>query len=382
MMPQKQRTKLPGLLQEQKFFNALRDVFVGAKVEGESGFVNLMRIKSRYYEKGVFPRLKEDIDRALESFPEFREELFDRLYTFFRRYFSESGSIYFCYTPLHERVYEQVYTDDRDVVLFWKTHMLYYVKTDRLFRSMEVELDGFRFFFDVSTLEHKKANEKRELVYEFKERREDGTLVFTVAYSERGRTTNLNDIRRAIKDALGLQRYTTAVPSEETLERAFRLFERQSEVDYFINKDARKFLREQFDLWLHQYVFEPEQRQGTVWTETRIRQLQVLKEIAYKIIDFIGQFEDELVKIWNKPKFVLESHYVITLDRIAGQEGGMAVLERLLSHPGIEAQLKEWKELGMVGEDFSPEKIWVEDLLGKRLHERYQYQKSRTIYYQ
>jgi len=47
---------------EQRFFNALRDVFVGAEVEGESGFVNLMRIKARYYEKGVFPRLKEDID--------------------------------------------------------------------------------------------------------------------------------------------------------------------------------------------------------------------------------------------------------------------------------------------------------------------------------
>jgi len=171
---------------EREFFGVLKDVFVGAKVEGESGFVNLMRIKSRYYEKGVFPRLKEDIDKALEPFPEFREELFDRLYTFFRRYFSESGSIYFRFTPPHEHVYEKVYTNDRDVVLFWKTHMLYYVKTDRLFRSMAVEVDGFRFFFDVSTLEHKKANEKRSLVYNFKERREDGTLVLSVAYSERG----------------------------------------------------------------------------------------------------------------------------------------------------------------------------------------------------
>ena len=366
---------------ERKFFDVLKDVFVGAKVEGESGFVNLMRIKSRYYEKGVFPRLKEDIDKALEPFPEFREALFDRLYTFFRRYFSESGSIYFRFTPPHEHVYEKVYTDDRDVVLFWKTHMLYYVKTDRLFRSMMVEVDDFRFFFDVSTREHKRANEKRSLVYNFKERREDGTLVFSVAYSERGRKTNLADIRRAIKDALGLKKYTAQVPSEETLERAFRLFERQSEVDYFINKDARKFLREQFNLWLYQYVFEPEERQGTIWTEKRIRQLQVLKEIAYKIIDFIAQFEDELVKIWNKPKFVLGSHYVITLDRIAAKEGGKAVLECLLSHPGMEAQLLEWRELGMVDEDFTPEQVWVEDLTGKRLHERYQYLPIDTKYF-
>ncbi|MBW2036403.1 MAG: site-specific DNA-methyltransferase [Deltaproteobacteria bacterium] len=369
------------MTKEKAFFDALRDIFVGAKVEGKSGFVNLMRIKSRYYENGVFPQLKEDIDRALASFPEFREELFDRLYTFFRRYFSESGSIYFRFTPPHEHVYEKVYTDDRDVVLFWKTHMLYYVKTDRLFQCMKVDVDGFKFSFDVSTLEHKRANEKRALIYAFKERRDDGTLVLAVAYSERGKKTNLDKIRQAIKNALGLTRYTAQVPSEETLERAFRSFERQSEVDYFINKDARKFLREQFNLWLYQYVFEPEQRQGTFWTEKRIRQLQVLKEIAYKIIDFIAQFEDELVRIWNKPKFVLESHYVITLDRIAAQEGGQNVLDRLFAHSGMEAQVQEWRELGMVGEEFTPEQVWIIDLMGKRLHERYRYLPIDTKYF-
>jgi len=91
---------------EQKFFNALRDVFVGAKVEGESGFINLMRIKARYYENGVFPKLHQDVEKALKPFPAFREELFDKLYDFFHRYFSESGSIYFRYTPLHQNVYE------------------------------------------------------------------------------------------------------------------------------------------------------------------------------------------------------------------------------------------------------------------------------------
>ncbi|MEK7281186.1 MAG: site-specific DNA-methyltransferase, partial [Chloroflexota bacterium] len=93
------------MAKEQRFYDALKDVFVGAKVEGESGFINLMRIKSQYCEKGVFPRLQQDIEAALKPFPEFREELFDKLYDFFSRYFSESGSIYFRYTPLHQNVY-------------------------------------------------------------------------------------------------------------------------------------------------------------------------------------------------------------------------------------------------------------------------------------
>lgn len=168
------------MTKEQKFYNALKDLFVGAKTEGDSGYINLMRIKSIYYEKKVFQKLKEDIESALKPFPEFREELFDKLYTFFSRYFSESGSIYFTQTRYHQSVYEKIYTDDKDVLLFWKTHMLYYVKTDRLFKSMNVEVDGFKFFFDVSTLEHKKANEKRDLIYELKEIREDGTIVFNV----------------------------------------------------------------------------------------------------------------------------------------------------------------------------------------------------------
>ncbi|MCL0052731.1 hypothetical protein M1M92_04635, partial [Peptococcaceae bacterium] len=186
------------MTKEQKFYNALKDVFVGAKVEGESGYINLMRIKSRYYEKGVFPKLQQDIEKAIEPFPEFKEELFDKLYTFFESYFSESGSIYFRYTPIHKNVYEKVYTDDKDVMLFWKTHMLYYVKTDRLFKNLEVNVDGYKFFFDVSTLEYKKANEKREIVFEFKEKRRDGTSIFNVSYSERGNKTKSDEILRVL----------------------------------------------------------------------------------------------------------------------------------------------------------------------------------------
>lgn len=142
---------------EQKFFDALRDIFIGAEIEGDSGYINLMRIKSRYYTEGVFPKLQEKINEELQPFPGFREELFDKLYSFFKRYFSESGSIYFRSTPYHQDIYqnvyepegtsqpakskyEQIYTDDRDVMLFWKTQMLYYVKTDRLFKPMTLTL--------------------------------------------------------------------------------------------------------------------------------------------------------------------------------------------------------------------------------------------------
>jgi len=273
---------------EQKFYEALQYVFIGAKIEGEGGFVNLMRIKSNYYRK-IEELLKKDIDTALEKYPAFRDELFDKLYSFFSRYFTESGSIYFNSTPFHNNIYEKVYTDEKDVILFWKTQMLYYVKTDRIFRSLEIISDGFKFYFDVSKLEHKKANEKRSLVFELDKVKEDGTIVFSVQYSEKNTKTKQDEILKALK------RKGIAI-TEEQLERAFRVFEKQSEVDFFINKNAKAFLQEQFKLWSYQYFWEGAKE----WSADRVNQLQILKDIAFKIIDFISQFEDEKVLAYDK----------------------------------------------------------------------------------
>jgi len=64
------------MTKEQKFYKALQDVFIGAKIEGEGGFVNLMRIKSNSYRK-IEDILKKDIESALENYPSFRDELME-----------------------------------------------------------------------------------------------------------------------------------------------------------------------------------------------------------------------------------------------------------------------------------------------------------------
>jgi len=386
------------MTKEQKFYKALEDIFIGAKIEGEGGFVNLMRIKSRYYSK-IKEYLKKDIEEALKKYPNFRDELFDKLYSFFSRYFTPSGSIYFNQTPYHydiyEKVYkestdkaiieraldeqkrvqyEKVYTDEKDVILFWKTHMLYHVKTDRIFKNLEIEFEDnnqkHKFFFDVSNLEYKKANEKKNLVYQFKNLRKDGAMVFEVLYSERGTKTDIEEIKKALKKE-GLK------VTDEILERAFSTFEKQSEVDYFINKNAKEFLREQFKLWLYQYVYAEESE----WPKERIDQLQILKNISYKIIDFISQFEDELVKIWNKPKFVFNSNYVITLDKILKQdkEKRLKIIEKIQKHKNFKEHVKEWKELGILEKE--PDNLLEKTLTGPQLKKEYQFLPIDTKYF-
>jgi len=330
--------------QEQKFLTALKDIFIGAKIEGQSGYVNLMHIKGKYFE-GIFPILIQDINVKLSGFPDFREEMFEKLYFFFSRYFNQTGSIYFNYTPLYQNIYDKVYDPNRDVILFWKTHMLYYVKSEAIYKSMKIEIDGLNFFFDASQIENKKNNERRNLIFEFNKVGgidKKVVLIFNVNYSKNGRVTKIDEILKALK------KEDFKNVTEEILEQSFSIFKKQSEVDFFINKNAKEFLKEQFDLFLYQYMF----KEVNQFDEKRIKELQSLKEIAYNIISFISQFEDELVKIWNKPKFPLNSNYVITLDRLPKE-----LVEKLIKHPGIKEQIAEWKELGLVKDIFKPKDI-------------------------
>ena len=90
--------------------------------------------------------------------------------------------------------------------------MLYYVKTDILFNSIDVNIEDkennkeYNFYFDVGNLQSKQNNEKRKIIYEFKEienrnsKDEKGNMetkevyVFDVMYSERGRITKIDEI--------------------------------------------------------------------------------------------------------------------------------------------------------------------------------------------
>jgi adenine-specific DNA-methyltransferase len=337
---------------EDEFYQDLKNIFIGAKVEGNSGYINLMRIKSAYLEK-ILKLLKSDIEKETTEFPEFREELFTRLHTFFRTYFSESGSIYFSYTPLKSKIYEKIYTNTQDVILFWKTSKLYYVKTDNLWKSISVDysVDGLALTvkFDASQIEGKKSNEKRVIIFQL-ESVNDRIITFKPQYSEHGKETKISEMLKELKrNSINL--------NEEQLDELFKIFKKQTEVDYFINKDANGFLKEQFDLWLKNYLFDDE----SDYSEKRLKQLKVLKNIAYNVIDFVSQFEDELVRIWSKPKFALNSSYVITLDRIVTEDKSIRIIREILEHPNFQSQLKEWRNLGIVDGKFSANKIILKE---------------------
>ena len=353
---------------KDKFFEVLRNIFVGAKIEGNSGYVNLMKIKSKYYNE-FKEQLHTDIDAKLKEVGQnFEEELYNKLFTFFKKYFSESGSIYFSYTPLQEKVYERIYRDDKDVMLFWKTHMLYYVKTERLFKNMEVEDEDIIYLFDVAELQHKKSNEKKDLVFDLvkAEHTDKRRIHFSVKYSANGSKNKPEELLKKIKKETSFGSITL-----KQIEKVFGIFRRQSEVDYFINKDAKGFLKEQFSLWIKGYLLDDE----TQFEPERLSQLKALQHIAFNIINIVSQFEDELVKVFNKPKYSHSSNYVITIDKIA--ERDVSLLENVLKLKGISEQVKEWISLNIVDEKFEVKQIFN----GKKLVEQFKFLPLDTKYF-
>ena len=334
---------------EKQFMDALSALFTGADVEGDSGFVNLMQIKKQHFD-AVRDSLSEKIQQVAPEGDPFREELFDKLHHFFSRHFCEgSGSVYFRDLRAADRIYDRVFADGCDVALAWKTRNLFYVKSDRVIKSIPVEFTNdrgivCRFFFNADNTQSRRANERREFVFTLAGVKNTGDgqprAEFSVEYSERARTTKIPDILAQLKESGG----QTAAYREEDLQRAFSVFRRQSETDFFIHQNAGEFLREQLHLWTAQYLFTDK----TKFTEKRVRQLKGLREVADDIIEFIAQFEDELARVWRKPKFVLRANYVVTLDRL------QTALPRILKcAKGVKAQTAEWRELELVPDGFN-----------------------------
>jgi len=420
---------------EQKFYNILQDLFVGAKLDGDSGYVNLMNIKTDYFNK-IKERIKKEVKAKFDSNQP--EDLFDKLYTFFDSYFSDGGAIFFSSTPVYKNIYAKIYSDREDTALFWKTAKLYYVKSEANYKSIKnlsINSDpeiAFDFDFDASLLKHKQANEKKELEFYFigtQKRGEKKVVKFRVLYKNDNKYTKLQEILK-IKDKSKIIKYllenieklknpkiilqnsgldfvklsdkgardkakvefivsdnrdlTGSVSIEpaisetgeiekylklkgvnlsaEEVEKAFKIYKKQTEIDYFIHKDAKGFLREQFDLYMYQHLAGS---MDTVFSQESLDRIKKIKDIAYLTIDFIGNFEDELKKIWLKPKFARNSNYVLTLDRIEDKKGGLEIIAKILKYKGFNNQFAEWLELGIVDKKFNPKEIIKNEKLNK-----------------
>ena len=271
----------------------------------KSGFINLLQMKSKYF---------QHIKTLLEK-EELNHNIYTKLYNFFSSYLNETGTPFFYDTPMHKNIYAKVYTNSKDTSLFYKTQNLYYVKSDTLYHDAEITSQDskYTFIFDTSYFIPNADNAKNKAIFKFAI--EENIRIYVLNDKEslkelpnvfKQNSSDLSDeFIKSLKDKkIQLQ--------EEEIKKILSSYKRQNEIDFFIHKNARAFLQEQFNLWLCNYVLDD----ITQWKQEKIEELNTLKKVAFSIIDYIADFEDELKAIWCKPKFAKKVEYVFSLDVI------------------------------------------------------------------
>ncbi|NMK45199.1 DNA methyltransferase [Achromobacter sp. Bel] len=146
--------------------------------------------------------------------------------------------------------------------------------------------------------------------------------------------------------ALGNRAPTEKSPQRTLLEKHLSDYTTKNTADYFIHKDLGGFLRRELDFYVKNEVMHLDDVQNAgafADIEKNLRMIQCLRSIALKLIAFLAQLEDFQKKLWLKKKFVVSSHYCITLDRVPD-----ALWPEVAAN---ERQWEQWKQLGVWDSD-------------------------------
>lgn len=311
--------------------------------------------------KELRARLEESVDiTALEK------EVYDHLYNFFSRYYDEGDFI--SLRRYKEGVYAIPY-EGEEVKLYWANHDQYYIKTTEYFRDYAFRTaDGRRVRFKIAEADTEKDNikatggkDRRFFLHEEKPVAEKGgELVIRFDYRpdpEKRKQADINAriVQRIVKELsdeklaswqwqLSAKAPTEKNPNRTVLEKHLSDYTKRNTFDYFIHKDLGKFLRRELDFYIKNEVMHLDdvENESAPRVEQYLSKIKVIRRIAHKIIDFLAQIENFQKKLWLKKKFVVETNYCMTLDRVPEE-----------FYPEIaanEAQREEWVRLFAIDE--------------------------------
>lgn len=289
-------------------------------------------------------------------------EIYDHLFRFFERYYDNgdfmSRRYYARETDGKAAPYSVPY-DGREVYLHWANRDQYYIKTSEYLKNFTFNLANapeLKGLFEQETRrihcriidavegEHGnvKTNEKTERYFlihkDVPVRIENGDLVIQFEYrpdpDKTGKASNwqeklIGEAEKAILDTLKsivegkvfLSPLSTLIGQDKDrtlLRRYLNQYTSRNTMDYFIHKDLGGFMRRELDFYIKNEIMRLDDIESAdiQRVELYLSKIKVLRKITHHLIDFLSQLEEFQKKIWLKKKFVVETNYCITLDRI------------------------------------------------------------------
>jgi len=322
----------------------------------------------------TLPRVKElraKLAKAVDV-TALENEVYSHLYNFFRRYYQEGDFI--SQRRYKEGVYAIPY-EGEEVKLYWANHDQYYIKTSEYLRDYVFKLpSGRRVHFKLAQANTEKdnnrapnGNERRFILSQEQPLAEEkGELVIRFdyrAHPDKAKQADLNAaaVERILSQStgfddwrreLGALRPTEKNPNRTLLEKHLTDYTARNTFDYFIHKDLGGFLRRELDFYIKNEVMHLDdiESETAPRVEQYLSKIKAIRRIAHKIIDFLAQIENFEKKLWLKKKFVVETQYCITLDRIFAIEDDKArnwLIDEIVKN---DAQREEWVRLSAIDE--------------------------------
>lgn len=292
-------------------------------------------------------------------------EVFNHLYAFFSRYYDNADFI-----PLPRYGRNETYAvpySGEEVAFHWATKGMHYIKSATHFQDYRFNVDGSdghaaTVHFRITDANLPTNNTKGDSRYFF-------PLAEAVEYDSGGNTLTVpfhyrlptieevaalgkgnvqaKIIEQGIPELLGriqgLALHLHAVlanPASQTEESSLLAkhlshFTRRANQDYFIHSNLGEFLDRELEFYLKDVVLSLEDLAGDI--KGKLTTLQVIRKVGQAIIGFLHQVESAQNRLFEKPKFVLATDWLVTIRFVP-----MVFWPDILSN---ESQIAAWTEL-------------------------------------
>jgi len=317
------------------------------------------------------PEDTEPVKKAKAAFDAIREagsgegEIYDHLYRFFERYYDNGDFMsrrYYARETEGKAAPYSVPYDGREVYLHWANRDQYYIKTSEYLTNFTFNLANFFLpeqraalkmpdqlrvhcrIVEAAEGEHGniKTTDKTERYFLIHQEEpiklENGDLVIQFEYRPDAEKTGqggkwqekrIDEAEKAVMDALKrlkeadvfVATLATMVGNDGSrtlLRRYLNQYTSRNTMDYFIHKDLGGFMRRELDFYIKNEIMRLDDIESAdvPRVDFYLSKIKVLRKISHHLIDFLAQLEDFQKKLWLKKKFVVETNYCITLDRI------------------------------------------------------------------
>lgn len=283
------------------------------------------------------PKVKELKERIAQcgNSEELENEVYSHLTIFFGRYYD--GGDFISQRRYKKDVYAIPY-EGEEVKLYWANADQYYIKTAEYFRNYRFAVDGDKFC--EFTLREATSEQNNNVAQNNMERRfalcEEtpvevigNTLHIYFTYELHPKATKqkelIKDAFEKIKDAIPSGFISVFAPRPTESDRSRTLLQKhlndyvaRNTFDYFIHKDLGGFLSRELDFYIKNEILVIDDINARTPDEflKHLSVIKAIKRVGMKLITFLASLENYQKRLWLKKKFVVESNYCITLDRV------------------------------------------------------------------